>query len=430
MIRRIFQAAGYSGLGRFFSTLGNMLFVLAVSRNLDAAALGVYGLLFFFAQLFSGISPLGHPMYIAREVAHCRDEQGRLAVTLREGGSALLWGSGLSLLLWGVLLMAYGRLPADLLNLAVISGMLWGVEYLLVGILIGMERLAANALWHAVSLLLIVYCLFFQSIFPLTLQALFWIRIAATLVGLMGRLWAMAGLRRLISFSWRLSSYRESSFFWYSGWVFLASRQLDVLVISFFLPESVLGGYFLALRIYLSFGIVAEVLGVALIPFISRAYHDREERSLDWLFRMVMLGNFALGLPVAVAFYLGRSWLIAFFNPLLVADVVPLLACLALAIPFSLGNHLAGAFFSASDYQRERFFIHLWVIIATFAALIPLVIFCSVSGAIWVKMGSEIILYTILVYRFWKKLPMRKNEAALGLKEGEADRCLKSGEGV
>jgi len=414
MIKRIVRATGYSGLGRFFSTLGNMLFVLAVTRHLDASALGVYGLLFFFTQLFSGITPLGHPMYLAREVAHRRDDEAKLGASLGDGGSALFWGGALSALIWLVLAIFYHRLPPDLLNLAVIAGVLWGIEYLLCGVLIGLERLAVNALWHGVSLGMIVVALFLQDTFPLTLTALFWVRIIATTVGLMGRIWAMKGLGRLFVFSWKLSSYKESSFFWYSGWVYMASRQLDVLVLSFFLSEGVLGGYFLALRIFLTFGIVAEVLGVALIPFISRAYHGHEERSLEWLFKMVLCGTFLVGIPLGLLFYFGRYGLIAFFNPLLVSTVSPLLTGLSLVVPFSLGNHLVGAFFSASAYQRERFFIHLWVILATFLALVPLVLLSSVAGAIWVKMGSETLLFIILVWRFWKKLPLQQKESLLG----------------
>lgn len=404
MIRRMIQAAGFSGLGRFFSTLGNMLFVLAVSRHLDAAALGVYGLLFFFTQLFSGIAPLGHPMYLAREVSHRRDNPDLLADSLSQGGGALLWGGTLSMLVWGALLVFYGRLPAELFNLAVAAGVLWGGEYLLAGILTGLERLAVNALWHGVSLSVVVWGLFFQSVFPLTLSFLFWLRIVSTVIGLLGRLAAMRPLRRFHPRTWRLGSYRDSAFFWYSGWVYMASRQLDVLVLSFFLSDAVLGGYFLALRIFLTFGIVAEVLGVALIPFISRAYHGREEHSLHWLFGKVVLATFAFGLVMALLFHFTRSWLIAFFNPGLVNDVSPLLGSLAWAVPCALGNHLVGAFFSATDYQQERFWIHLGVIVASFAALWPLVVCFSVVGAIWVKIGSEILLFVIMLLRFRKKL--------------------------
>jgi O-antigen/teichoic acid export membrane protein len=381
-----------------------MLFVLAVSQHFNAAALGVYGLLFFFCQLFSGIAPLGHPMYLAREVAHLRDDETRLGKALTDGLSALVWGTSLSLLVWGGLGAFYGQVSFDLLSLAALAGVLWGVEYLLAGLLIGMERLAINAVWHGASLALVVYFLFFQSFWPLSLPVLFWLRIAATVLGLLGRLWAMRGLGRLVSFSWKLHSYRESAYFWYGGWVFLASRQLDVLVLSFFLSDAALGGYFLALRIFLTFGIIAEILGVALIPFISRAHHGNEERSTIWLFRLVMLGIFVLGVPLGLGFYLGRDWLIAVFNPRLVAEVSPLIASLAWVVPFSLGNHLIGAFFSASRYQGERFYINLGVTLASLAALIPLAASLGVAGAIRVKIASETLLFLIMLVRFMLKL--------------------------
>lgn len=413
MITRLIKATGFSGIGRLFSTLGNMLFVLVVSRHMDAGALGVYGLLFFFTQLFSGISPLGHQMYLAREVAHCREDGRELGRHLGDGAAALLWGGGLSILVWVVLGLCYDKLPFALLTLATAAGVLWGVEYLLSGVQIGLERLENNALWHGISLLLIVWALFGQSFFPLTLASLFWIRIAATTLGLLGRLYSLRGLKQCFTFTWRLHSFRESSFFWYSGWVYLASRQLDILILSFFLPDEVLGGYFLAFRIFLTFGIVAEVLGVALTPFISRAYHGREERSLDWLFRMVLLGIVAGGLPLALAFYYSRSWLVAIFNPLLVDSVSPMLAALAWVVPFSLGNHLIGAFFSASKYQRERLYIHLTVILVSLAALIPLIHFYSVWGAVWVKMGMDVLLFVLLTVKF--KSIQRKEESQVVL---------------
>lgn len=400
MIRRLILATGYSGIGRLFSTLGNMLFVLAVSQHLKPSDLGVYALLFFFTQLFSGITPLGYPMYLAREVAHRRDNRQALGESLKEGGTALFWGSGLSLVVWLLMLLFYQKLPSNLLFLAVVAGILWGGEYLLAGILTGLERMAQNAFWHGVSLTLICAGLFLQSQFPLDLHNLFLLRIVATLIGLLGRLYALKDLKALFSLGRRLKSFHESSFFWYSGWVYLASRQLDVLILSFFLSDDLLGGYFLALRIFLTFGIVAEVLGIALIPFISRAHHGREERSLGWLFRRVVIGTFIVGIPLGVIFTLSRTWLITFFNPLLLESVSPLLGSLSWVIPFSLGNHLVGAFFSASNYQRERLYIHLAVIISTFIALVPLILVSSVTGAIWAKMGSDTVLFVCLCLKF------------------------------
>lgn len=419
MIRRLLWATGFSGLGRFFSTLGNMLFVLAVSQDLDAAALGIYGLLFFFIQLFSGIAPLGYPMYLAREVAHLRDDDHRLGISLSEGLSGLLRGSALSLIIWVGLALFYDKLSLELLALAVLGGVLWGIEYILSGLLIGFERLAENAVWHGISLGVIIYFLFFQAFVPLSLPTLLWLRVAATLVGLVGRLWGMRGLRRLIKFTIRLHSYKETAFFWYSGWVFMASRQIDVLVLSFFLPDEALGGYFLALRIFLTFGIIAEVIGVALTPFISRAYHGREERSLNWLLHRVLLAIFILGIPLGAVFHYGRDWLVAFFNRQLVSQVSPLLAVLSWVVPFAFGNHLLGAFLSASNYQRERFFIHLWVVFLLFSAMIPGVSIWGVMGAVWVKMISELLLFLILLWRITIRFGYTKKTIPTGVLGGK-----------
>ena len=404
MIRRLFIATTFSGLSRFFSTGANMLFVWAVSRHLPAAELGIYGILFFFTTLFSGISPLGYPTFIAREVAHRREQPELLQEIYREGLSAFIWGTSLSILVWLILAFSYSKVPPLPLSLAVWCGVLWGAENLLTWALIGLEENAQNSVWNAVGFGIVAAGIFLPVPWPITLSSLFLLRLFSTLVGVLGRLGFLYIPGMIAAFRLRLDSFKETLFYWLIGWINLSSRQLDVLLLSFFLSDADLGAYFLSLRIFLTVGIVSEVVGVAVIPFASRIYKGRETRSFNWLFTVVLAGSFLGGVRIALGMFLTRGWLLGIFNDGLIPSASPLLAILVWAVPFNMANNLVSSLYNASVFQRERFFISLILFIVSTGFLIPLAHFYSVSGAAWVKLGYELLRFLVLSCILWKRM--------------------------
>ncbi|MCK4762711.1 MAG: oligosaccharide flippase family protein [Candidatus Aminicenantes bacterium] len=394
MLKRIFSAAFFSVASRFFSTGTNLIIIFFISRFLDADSLGQYGIAFFFFQLFIVTSYFGLEVFLGKEVAHKREKPGSLSELFSETLSAAIYGTIISLFLMLVFVIFYHRMDFTLMVLALAAGILYGLERNLGGFLLGREKVHIDAFYMFLSLLVtVVLILIYRD--SLNIPKIFLIRVFSLLIGVTGRVFAIAKDLPFVRLQKKIAHFREIKFFWFfTGFTFL-ERQADLFVLSLFIDEKILGGYFLSLRIYLTVNLLIEVVAQALTPFISRVFRGKEAVGFRTFFNYLFFTSLLVGIILGAGLFFTRDFIISLFNENLIPDSSSYLVILAFVVPFKVSIYMLGSILSSSRYQKARFYISLFTTLSFVISLIFLVESYSVFGAVYARAGLEVLTFFV-----------------------------------
>ncbi len=409
MIRRLFNNAFYSLVGRACSTGANLLVIFYVSRFLPAAELGTYGMAFFFMQLFSVLGSLGGGLYFSREIAASREDD-----RLQAGAWVILRGSSMAGALFSLLLLPLGlaffpRLSAGLFLLSLFSGFLWGLEMNLHGFLLGLERVRSEALVQVLQLLILAAVLF-SGLPGLSLEKLFWLRAGVFLLGLAGRVLLLPGQGRgfFKPAPARPGNWRIFSYFSLNMILEFIARMADIPLLSAFISLESLGAYFLVIRIYLALSLLFEVAAHSLTPFVARLHAGREEIGMNRFQRIALVYSLAGGLLFTLLTLLAAPLVIALFRPEAAAEAVAMLRLLALVLPFRALSYLLGTVLSATGFQKLRFQLNLAWTLGYFLLTVAAVILAGTGGALATRMTADISLTLLLILALRRNLLLPK----------------------
>ena len=300
------------------NTAVNVFILFIISRFMGPQELGVYGIAFTVFNLFFSIASMNLWIYIGREMAHLKEDRQEVLNLFAESAAAAKVGIlAAAVVLLGVVVV-YRDLGFGLVTLTFAAGVLWSVEKNLSGFLLGRERMDLEALTSGATFGLTVILLLLSK-GSLTIEWIFVVRVIGLVVGIGARLYYIRDCVALGSWKARMRRFGEIKYFWYTNVAAFVFRQVDVLVLSFFVGKVLLGSYFLALRIFMTVNIVSEVLAMSLTPFISRTFKGKESVDFRRLIMLSLSTAFAAGLVLGSGVYFGRDLLIAVFNRELVA---------------------------------------------------------------------------------------------------------------
>ncbi|MCI0471809.1 MAG: hypothetical protein L0Y73_09135, partial [Candidatus Aminicenantes bacterium] len=330
MIKRIFTTSFYSVVARFFSTGTSLFIIFFISRFLNEQALGLYGIAFFFFQLFAVISYQGLDVFFGKEAAGKREDGGDLAKLGSEFLASILYGVVISLILFLVFHLFYHKIGFTLLFLSLLTGILYALERNLGGFLLGKERVAVDAFYMFISFItMAALLLVFRD--NISLEKIFLLRIVSFAIGVLGRWWAVAKSIPLKKITWKLKYFGETRFYWFLVICVFAERHIDIFILSFFIAEAQLGGYFLSLSIYRTICLLIEVLAQAFTPFISRIFQGKENINFRRFVNYLFVGSLASGILLGLLLFLARDFIVMVFNKNLVVSCSSFLMILSFA---------------------------------------------------------------------------------------------------
>ena len=408
MLKRIFTTSVFSILSRGLNTATNVFILFVISRFMGPQELGIYGIAFTIFNLFFSVASMNLWIYIGREMAHLKEDRQQVFNLFGETMAAAKVGflaSGVVLL--GALAI-YRELGVGLVLLTFAAGVLWGLEKNLSGFLLGRERMDLEALTSGLTFVLTVGLLVLTKD-NLTIEWIFVVRLIGLLAGIAVRFYFIRDCIVLSAWKARMRKFSEIKYFWFNNVAAFVFRQVDVLVLSFFVGKALLGSYFLALRIFMTVNIVSEVLAMSLTPFISRSFKGKESVSFRRMILLSLGTTFVVGLMLGGGVFWGRHFLISIFNRELVAGAGVYLKLLAWMIPFRMGMAILGAFLSSSQYQHYRFYLSLMISIPFTLMTAALSFLYAADGAIVARLGTEIMAFGLYFYTIFFKLKLRRN---------------------
>jgi O-antigen/teichoic acid export membrane protein len=403
IVRRIFSATWFSVVSRSFSTGTNLFVIFYISKFLDGKSLGIYGIAFFFFQLFAVVSYMGLEVFLGKEVAHRRENPKDLSSLLNELLVSSLYGAGLTVCLMVLFSLFYHQISFNLLVLSLIVGILYGMERNLSGIFLGLERVSVDAFYMFLSFCLTIACLLiFKE--GMTLERIFLIRIGAFVIGNLGRFRSIFQGLSLPGLSWRMLYFKETMFFWFQNICVFAEWHIDLFILSFVIDQTLLGGYFLALRIYWTINLLLEVLSRALSPFISRVFLGKEKVDFQKFLNYLFFFSLVLGVILGAFLFFSRDLIISIFNKNLVSSCSPFLMWLSFVVPFKVSVYILGSVMSSSRFQKERFYISLVISLGFFVLLPVLINSYSALGAIYARVIFDVCVFVAYFYFVYIKM--------------------------
>jgi len=190
-----------------------------------------------------------------------------------------------------------------------------------------------------------------------------------------------------------MKMFREGKYYWFGALSNVFLREIDVLVLSFFIDKPALGTYFLALRIYFAFSILAEVISFAFTPFISRAYSGKETSSFEKLNRKLFLFFFVAGTVLGLSLIFSRNLILDLFSAGANRMSGRYLFFLSFLLVFRFFSYYTGAILSSTEFQRIRFNI-------SFSASIMMIVLNIVLGSVFKVEGVLISRAVVELFIF------------------------------
>ncbi len=364
---------------------------------MDGKALGVYGIAFFFFQLFTVVSYKGLDVFFGKEVAHKRGKPDELSPLINEFLVSIVYGATISGLAMLGFSLFYHKINFTLLLLSLLTGILYALERNLGGFLLGKEKVAIDAFYMFLSFLFVLGgLLFFKQ--TITIEKIFLVRIGSFALGVFGRWFAVKANIPLAKITWKLKHFAEIRFYWLLVLCVFAERHIDIFILSFFIKEELLGGYFLSLSIYRTMSLGIEVVAQALTPFISRVFQGKEAISFRRFINILFVFSLLLGIIMGSVLLFTREWIVQLFNENLVASCSPFLKILAFAVPLKVVIYILGSIMSSTTYQKARFYINLVAVVLFIIALPVTIHYLSALGAVWTRAGFEVAVFAASCY--------------------------------
>lgn len=412
MLRRIFKTSFYSLSSRGFLTLTNLSIIFLISKFLKSSELGVYAITFFYYYLSSVLSSLGLKLYLSKEIAYRKEDNTFKETVIKEVFTSFSVGLLLALFVVVLTQFFYNKIELSLLIPVIISGLLLGVETNLSGILLGEERMNMDTFYQAINTI-IVLGLAILYINKIGILGIFLLRMGASLITIVLRLFYLKTRNYRIKLKLIIRDFinKEKLFFFMSSLLNFILRQIDIFILSLIITKELLGSYFLALRIYLAFGLFAEIMSISFTPFISRIYRGIENRNFT-LFNKKVLRYFAVGSFIfSISLFFSRNGITTFFSEEYLNTTGKFLMYFSFILFFRFMHNYSGNILTATEYQNKRFYILLSSSIILILLNITLGCLYSVYGVILARAVVEIFIFTA----YWitiKKIPYPANSIA------------------
>jgi PST family polysaccharide transporter len=395
MFKQIIKTSFFSIASRGFLTLTNLIILYSISRGLGEEKLGIYSITAFFYYLFAFLTSFELTTYFGKEVAHRRDAIEEIKRLFGEIATTFLVGLVLSFLVLLFLLIFYKKIDAFLLIISTISGITFGFEKNLAGILLGKEKMHFEFISQVVAfgMVAIPVVLYIRR---LDIAGVYFLRIAASVVCIVLRSY----FTRIVKYlekkqvSLKHYSWKEISFFSASGFSFFVQHHIDLFILSFLISRELEGAYFLALRIFLAFSLLAEMIAFALTPYISRSYRGKDSHQFDLFYTRMFYIQIGLGACASIILFFTRDFLVALFSSengsRLASDF---LFYFSFLLFFRFVSYYTGNVLTSTQYQNIRFYI----LITSAALLISLEIILgklfSVYGIIYSRVVGEVFIF-------------------------------------
>jgi len=413
MLKRIIKTSFFSIASRGFLTLTNLVILFSISNSLGEEKLGIYSISAFFYYLFAFITSFELTTYFGKEIAHRRDRIEEIKRLFGEIATTFLVGLVFSLLVLLFLVIFYKKIDASLLIISTISGIIFGFEKNLSGVLLGMEKMHFEFISQAAAFGMVAVPVFFCA-HRLDIVGVYLLRIAASVVCIVLRSYYTRIVKYLEKkrISLKHYSWKEINFFSASGFSFFVQHHIDLFILSFLISKELEGAYFLALRIFLAFNLLAEMTSFALTPYISRSYRGKNSHRFDLFYTRMFHVQIGLGVCASIILFFTRDFLVSFFSSEngsgLTSDF---LFYFSFLIFFRFVSYYTGNLLTSTRYQNIRFYI----LITSAALMILLEIILgklfSVYGIICSRAVVEVfifIAYLVAVTKIRDK-PMNVN---------------------
>ncbi len=395
MFKQIIKTSFFSIASRGFLTLTNLIILYSISRGLGEEKLGIYSITAFFYYLFAFLTSFELTTYFGKEVAHRRDYTEEIKRLFGEIATTFLVGLVLSFLVLLFLLIFYEKIDAFLLIISTISGIIFGFEKNLAGVLLGKEKMHFEFISQVVAfgMVAIPVVLYVRR---LDIAGVYFLRIASSVVCIVLRSY----FTRIVKYlekkqvSLKHYSWKEISFFSASGFSFFVQHHIDLFILSFLISKELEGAYFLALRIFLAFSLLAEMFAFALTPYISRSYRGKDSHRFDLFYTRMFYIQIGLGACASIILFFTRDFLVALFSSengsRLASDF---LFYFSFLLFFRFVSYYTGNVLTSTQYQNIRFYI----LITSAALLISLEIILgklfSVYGIIYSRAVGEVFIF-------------------------------------
>jgi O-antigen/teichoic acid export membrane protein len=397
MLKRIIKTSFYSVSSRGILTLINLIIIYFVSHGLGDAKLGIYSISVFFYYLFSFLTSFELTTYFGKEVAHRREQTGELKKLVGEMGTTFIIGAGASLLILIFLLLFFYQLNTSILLISTIAGIIFGLEKNLSGMLLGHEKMQFEFISQLAAFVIVAVPVVL-AVKRLDILGIYCLRIAASVVTIFmrGCFTRINKYVEKIYISFKCYHWQEISFFSASGFSYFIQHHFDLFILSFLISPELEGAYFLALRIYLAFCLLAEMSSFALTPYISRVYRKKEpEEMMDFqhFYKKVFWAAILMGAAASVVLFFTRHLLVNFFsneNTQLSADY---LFYFSFFLFFRFVSYYTGNILSSTRHQNLRFYILVSSALAMIGLEILLGHFFSVMGIIYSRAAIELFIF-------------------------------------
>ncbi len=411
MIKRILKTSIFSVGSRGFLTLTNLVIMYSVSRHLGGDKLGIYGITTFFYYLFAYIISFELTTYFGKEIAFRRDNEDQLKRLYGEMALSHIIGLAVGVAVLLNLVLFYHRIETPLMVLSCISGLIFGLEKNLSGALLGKEKMHFELISQVIAAFIVALPVFFL-IKKLDIAGVYYLRIAASAITVCFRNHVTGAAKYLERKFLRPenTNWKEMSFFAASGLSYFVQHHIDLFILSFLISNKEEAAYFLALRIFLSFNLLAEMFSFALTPFISRSYRQKEEEipgtkktepgqetggRFQAFYARMLAVKIALAAAAALTLFFTRHLIVEFFDKEgEAAQATDFLAYFSILVFFRFVSYYTGNVLSATRYQDIRFYILTGS--ATLMILLEFLLgnLFSVHGVIIARGAVEVLIFT------------------------------------
>ncbi len=357
MIKRVLTTSFYSIVSRFFITATNLFVVFYVSKYLGKMELGNYGIVFFFFILFSVLSSFSLSLFFGKEIAKYERGSREESEILNELILVTIIGILITLILPVIIFLFYKKISFSLIMLSAVAGYFLGIERNLGGILLGRERMPLEAITNFFSFSVIFSSMFFSTEYFNSINKIFFLKIFVLIAVVLLKLWFIRDHFKGLRINLKFRFFKEGKFYWFGGMSNVVLREVDILILSFFIDRSLLGAYFLALRIYFSFGVLSEVITYGLTPFISRTYSGKERRGFKEFNRGVMVIISTMALLSALILFFSREYIISLFAGNLVETSGKYLFYFSFLLFFRFFSFFTGMILTSTEFQKIKFYI-------------------------------------------------------------------------
>jgi O-antigen/teichoic acid export membrane protein len=333
--------------------------MFSISLALGEKTLGVYSISVFFYYLFAFFTSFELTTYFGKEVAFRKDNTNDIKNLVSEIVVTFFMGAVLALFILINILLFYKKIDSSVLIISAVSGIVFGLEKNLSGVLLGREKMQYEFICQILAFGLVAVPVYFFAK-KLGVLGVYALRITASVVCIILR----AYYTRVLAFwerkrfSFQKYNWKEIKFFYLSGLSIFVYQHIDLYILSLFITKEEEGIYFLALRIFLAFTLLAEMVSFALTPFISRSYRGKDTFGFDTFHKRMLYTQMAAGALAAIILFFSRDLLISFVLKDEPANMASdYLFYFSFMLFFRFVSFYTGNVLTSTKFQNLRFYI-------------------------------------------------------------------------